>query len=118
MDWPISPPIIPASCLEMARPNPVPPYLRVIEEPLLRLVSVDLGATTDITNLAEVFDFAKDYLGLLKAAVIAAGHRRRIDVGKLAFVATDGTPATPMLVSSATITTNACWAKESSTPNA
>ena len=25
------------------------------------------------TNLAEVFDFAKDYLGLLKAAVIAAG---------------------------------------------
>ncbi len=40
---------------------------------MLRLVSVDLGATADITNLAEVFDFAKDYLGLLKAAVIAAG---------------------------------------------
>ena len=52
---------------------PVEAYLRVIEEPLLRLVSVDLGATADITNLAEVFDFAKDYLGLLKAAVIAAG---------------------------------------------
>ena len=48
--------------------------LRVIEEPLLRLVSVDLGATADITNLAEVFDFAKDYLGLLKAAIIAAGR--------------------------------------------
>jgi hypothetical protein len=47
--------------------------LRVIEEPLLRLVSVDLGASADITNLADVFDFAKDYLGLLKAAVIAAG---------------------------------------------
>jgi hypothetical protein len=52
---------------------PVEVYLRVIEEPLLRLVSVDLGALADITNLAEVFDFAKDYLGLLKAAVIASG---------------------------------------------
>ena len=45
----------------------------MIDEPLLRLTSVDLGATADITNLAEVFDFAKDYLGLLKAAVIASG---------------------------------------------
>ncbi|MGA2661652.1 MAG: UTP--glucose-1-phosphate uridylyltransferase, partial [Verrucomicrobiota bacterium] len=52
---------------------PVEAYLRVIEEPLLRLASVDLGAWADITNLAEVFDFAKDYLGLLKAAVIASG---------------------------------------------
>jgi hypothetical protein len=52
---------------------PVEAYLRVIEEPLLRLTSVDLGASADITNLAEVFDFAKDYLGLLKAAVIASG---------------------------------------------
>ncbi len=52
---------------------PVEAYLRVIDEPVLRLVSVDLGATADITNLADVFDFAKDYLGLLKAAVIAAG---------------------------------------------
>jgi hypothetical protein len=52
---------------------PVEAYLRVIEEPLLRLVSVDLGAAADITNLAEMFDFAKDYLGLLKAAVIASG---------------------------------------------
>jgi len=56
--------------------TPLPPveaYLRVLEEPVLRLVSVDLGASADITNLADVFDFAKDYLGLLKAAVIAAG---------------------------------------------
>jgi len=52
---------------------PVEAYLRVIDEPVLRLTSVDLGATTDITDLAEVFDFAKDYLGLLKAAIIAAG---------------------------------------------
>jgi hypothetical protein len=57
-------------------PHPAPPietYLRVIEEPVLRLVSVDLGAKAEITDLAEMFDFAKDYLGLLKAAVIAAG---------------------------------------------
>jgi hypothetical protein len=52
---------------------PVEAYLRVIDEPVLRLVSVDLGATADITSLAEVFDFARDYLGLLKAAVIASG---------------------------------------------
>src|SRR5207302_8105178 len=52
---------------------PVQTYLRVIDEPLLRLTSVDLGATADITELSDVFDFAKDYLGLLKAAVIAAG---------------------------------------------
>src|SRR5204863_1144241 len=52
---------------------PVEAYLRVIEEPLLRLVSVDLGAVAEITNLGEVFDFAKDYLGLLKAAIIASG---------------------------------------------
>ena len=52
---------------------PVEAFLRVINEPILRLTSVDLGATADINNLAEVFDFARDYLGLLKAAIIAAG---------------------------------------------
>ena len=52
---------------------PVEAFLRVIDEPALRLTSVDLGATAEITDLAEVFDFARDYLGLLKAAVIAAG---------------------------------------------
>ena len=45
----------------------------MIDQPVLRLVSVDLGAHAEITALADVFDFAKDYLGLLKAAVIAAG---------------------------------------------
>ncbi len=57
-------------------PAPRPPveaYIRVIDEPLLRLVSVDLGAVAEITNLAEVFDYARDYLGLLKAAIIASG---------------------------------------------
>ena len=52
---------------------PVEAYLRVIDEPLLRLTSVDLGSTADIHQVADVFDFGRDYLGLLKAAVIAAG---------------------------------------------
>lgn len=52
---------------------PIETYFRVIDQPILRLVSVDLGATAEITNLNEVFDFAKDYTGLLKAAVIASG---------------------------------------------
>jgi hypothetical protein len=52
---------------------PIEAYLRVIDEPVLRLASVDLGVSVDLTNLADVFDFAKDYLGLLKAAVIASG---------------------------------------------
>jgi hypothetical protein len=52
---------------------PVEAYIRVIDEPVLRLTSVDLAATADHTSLAQVFDFARDYLGLLKAAVIAAG---------------------------------------------
>ncbi len=57
-------------------PEPRPPveaFLRVIDEPCLRLVSVDLGATAVIQDMREVFDFARDYLGLLKAAVIASG---------------------------------------------
>jgi len=52
---------------------PVEAYLRVIDEPVLRLASVDLKASAEITSLAEVFDFARDYLGLLKAALIASG---------------------------------------------
>jgi hypothetical protein len=52
---------------------PVEACLRVIDEPIWRLTSVDLGATADISSLSEIFDFARDYLGLLKAAVIAAG---------------------------------------------
>ena len=52
---------------------PVEAYFRVIDEPVLRLTSVDLGASADIGTFAELFDFARDYLGLLKAAVIASG---------------------------------------------
>ncbi len=52
---------------------PVEAWLRVIDRPVLRLVSVDLQATAELATVAEVFDFARDYLGLLKAAVIASG---------------------------------------------
>lgn len=56
--------------------NPRPPiesYLRVIDEPVFRLVSVDLNAVTEVKTIHQMFDFASDYLGLLKAAVIASG---------------------------------------------
>ncbi len=57
-----------------ARPRPpVEAYLRVIDEPVIRLASVDLGASARICDLSEVYDFARDYLGLLKAALIASG---------------------------------------------
>src|ERR1035441_6188876 len=52
---------------------PVEAYFRVIDQPVLRLTSVDLQATADVTSFAEVFDFARDYLGLLKAAAISSG---------------------------------------------
>lgn len=57
-------------------PEPRPPveaYLRVLDEPVLRLASVDLGAAAEIRDISEVFDFGRDYLGLLKAALIASG---------------------------------------------
>ncbi|MDB4538037.1 UTP--glucose-1-phosphate uridylyltransferase, partial [Akkermansiaceae bacterium] len=52
---------------------PVEAYFRIIDKPVLRLTSIDLKASAEISALSEVFDFAKDYLGLLKAAVIASG---------------------------------------------
>jgi len=61
-----------SSIVSVPRP-PIETWFRVIEEPLLKLTSIDLAASSSITNLSEVFDFAKDYLGLLKAAVIASG---------------------------------------------
>jgi hypothetical protein len=63
-------------CISGACNKPVPPIetcLRVIDEPVIRLVSTDLEATADIQFIPEIFDFAKDYLGLLKAALIASG---------------------------------------------
>src|SRR6056297_1224928 len=52
---------------------PIETYFRIIDRPVIRLVSVDLNASVDVTTVGELFDFARDYLGLLKAAVIAAG---------------------------------------------
>lgn len=52
---------------------PVEAYLRVIDEPVLRLTSIDLETAADLTSFAELTDFGRDYLGLLKAAVIASG---------------------------------------------
>jgi hypothetical protein len=52
---------------------PIETFLRVIDRPVLRLVSLDLDAQSEVEHLPEIFDFARDYLGLLKAAVIAAG---------------------------------------------
>jgi len=57
---------------EAPRP-PVEAYLRLIDRPVLRLVSIDLEAAAEIEEVPTVFDFGRDYLGLLKAAVIASG---------------------------------------------
>ncbi len=52
---------------------PIETYFRVIDEPVLKLTSIDLASSAGLTDLQEVFDFARDYLGLLKAAIIASG---------------------------------------------
>jgi hypothetical protein len=52
---------------------PVEAYFRIIDTPVIRLVSTDLGTSTEVTSFAQLFDYAADYLGLLKAAVIASG---------------------------------------------
>ena len=57
---------------EYPRP-PIETRIRVIPEPLLRLTSIDLGACKDVTTLEELFNFGNDYLGLVKAGIIASG---------------------------------------------
>ena len=52
---------------------PVEAWFRVIDQPVIRLTSVDLSASADVASIAEIFDFPRDYLGLLKAGVIASG---------------------------------------------
>ena len=52
---------------------PIQVYVRVITEPIIRLTSIDLGITKDITDLEDLFNFGNDYLSLLKAGVIASG---------------------------------------------
>lgn len=52
---------------------PLHTYFRVIPEPVLRLTSIDLNVTKDVTDLADLFNFGNDYLSLIKAGVIASG---------------------------------------------
>jgi galactokinase/mevalonate kinase-like predicted kinase len=52
---------------------PIESRLRVITEPILRLTSIDLNACKDVDHLDELFNFGNDYLGLVKAAVVASG---------------------------------------------
>jgi len=52
---------------------PVEAFFRIIDSPIIRLASTDLGAVTEVTSFNQLFDYAADYLGLLKAAVIASG---------------------------------------------
>jgi hypothetical protein len=55
---------------------PAPPVevrLGLIERPVLRLASDDLHAEVELVEVAEVFDFAADGLGLLRAGVVASG---------------------------------------------
>lgn len=79
MDYPQGARVINASinlAVQGRHQSPEPPLdccLRVIDRPVLRLVSIDLNAVVEITQLSQVFDFAADYVGLLKAAVIASG---------------------------------------------
>ncbi|MDP1563478.1 MAG: UTP--glucose-1-phosphate uridylyltransferase [Pirellulaceae bacterium] len=79
MDFPQGARVINASinlAVQGRHQHPEPPLdccLRVIDRPVLRLVSIDLNVVVEITQLSQVFDFAADYVGLLKAAVIASG---------------------------------------------
>jgi galactokinase/mevalonate kinase-like predicted kinase len=52
---------------------PIECRVRIIGEPLLRLTSIDLNACKDVETLEELFNFGNDYLGLVKAGVIASG---------------------------------------------
>ena len=56
--------------------SPIPPietYCRVIAEPVLRLTSIDLNTCKDVSTTEELFNFGNDYLGLIKAGVVASG---------------------------------------------
>ena len=58
---------------DQAPTPPIEARLRVITEPILRLTSIDLNACKDVDSLEELFNFGNDYLGLIKAAVVASG---------------------------------------------
>ena len=79
MDFPEGARVINVSvdlCLQGDAAGPVPPvsaWYRVINEPVIRLASVDLGASAVVDSLGKLFNFSMDYLGLLKAGLIASG---------------------------------------------
>jgi hypothetical protein len=53
---------------------PIESYLEILnDEPVLKLTSIDLQCSVTLTHISEVFDFCKDYLGLLRAGIIASG---------------------------------------------
>lgn len=52
---------------------PIETFFRLIDQPVIRLVSIDLAESVEISSINDMFDFGRDHLGLLKAAVIAAG---------------------------------------------
>ncbi len=52
---------------------PIESYLRIIDEPVIRITSLDLKDSKDIISLSDLFNFGNDYLGLLKAAIISSG---------------------------------------------
>ncbi len=57
-------------------PETLPPvecFFRIIDEPIIRLVSIDLKTAADVSTLEDLFNFGKDYLGLVKAAIISSG---------------------------------------------
>lgn len=56
--------------------EPVPPvecYCRVIDQPMIRVVSLDLHAEKELHSFQELFNLGNDHLGLLKAGIIASG---------------------------------------------
>ncbi|MFQ5900120.1 MAG: UTP--glucose-1-phosphate uridylyltransferase [Thermodesulfobacteriota bacterium] len=54
----------------------IPPcecYCCFIEEPVIRLTSIDLRRSKEIATTEELFNFGNDHLSLLKAGVVASG---------------------------------------------
>jgi len=52
---------------------PLNSYVRVIPESVIRITSIDLNTSKDISDLDDLFNFGNDYLSLIKAGIIASG---------------------------------------------
>lgn len=52
---------------------PIDCFLAIIDQPVLKLSSVDLKCQVTLTRINQVFEFGQDYLGLLRAGIIASG---------------------------------------------